>query len=93
MNEKEVELKLVQAVREMGGICPKWVSPGFEGVPDRIILLPGGHMAFAETKAPGKRPRPLQEARIRQLRGLGCPVYVIDSPDQIGGVLSEVSAL
>ena len=92
MREKNIESRLVRAVRSMGGLAPKWVSPGLDGVPDRIILLPGGRMAFAELKAPGKKPRPLQEKRIGQLRRLGFPVYVIDSVEQIGGVLDEISA-
>ena len=91
MLEKEIEMKLIQAVKGKGGVCPKWISPGFDGVPDRIILLPGGRFAFAELKAPGKKPRPLQAVRIEQLRGLGFQVYVIDRPEQIGGVLNEVS--
>ena len=91
MREKEIEMKLVRAVKGMGGLCPKWVSPGFDGVPDRIILLPGGRIAFAEMKAPDKKPRPLQAARIERLRGLGFQVYVIDNTEQIGGVLREVS--
>jgi hypothetical protein len=61
-------------------------------VPDRLILLPGGHLAFAELKAPGQRPRPLQQRRIGQLRQLGFRVYIIDNMNQIGGVLDEVSA-
>ena len=92
MNEKQIEQTLVRAVRRRGGICPKWVSPGLDGVPDRIILLPGRCMAFAELKAPGEKPRPLQAARIRQLNALGFRVYVIDNADMIGGVLDEVSA-
>ena len=64
MREKEIEQRLVQAVKDMGGIAPKFVSPGLDGVPDRLILLPGGHMAFAELKAPGQTPRPLQRHRI-----------------------------
>ncbi len=85
MREKTIERKLVKAVRARGGICPKWT--GWTGCPDRIILLPGAGIAFAEIKAPGKRPGPLQEARHRALRGLGFPVYVIDGADQIGPVL------
>ena len=92
MREKTVEQNLVRAVRAAGGLCPKWVSPGLDGVPDRIVLLPGGRIAFAELKAPGKKPRPLQEKRIGQLRGLGFPVYVIDSAEQIGGVLNELGS-
>ncbi|MDO4867401.1 MAG: VRR-NUC domain-containing protein [Clostridia bacterium] len=92
MREKQIEQKLVRAVRAAGGIAPKFVSPGLDGVPDRIILLPGERMAFAELKAPGQMPRPLQQHRIEQLRQLGFRVYIIDNINQIGGVLDEVSA-
>lgn len=92
MREKEIEEKLSRSVRSLGGICPKFVSPGFGGMPDRLILLPGGRLAFAELKAPGKKPRSLQLARHRQLRRLGFTVYVIDEEEQIGGVLDEISA-
>ena len=53
MREKTVEQKLVAAVRHMGGIAPKFVSPGLDGMPDRLILLPGGRVGFVECKAPG----------------------------------------
>ena len=76
----------------MGGIAPKFTSPGMDGMPDRLILLPGGHMAYAEVKAPGKPLRPLQVRRKRQLESLGFRVYVIDSPEQIGGVLDAIQA-
>ena len=92
MREKEIEQRLVQAVKDMGGIAPKFVSPGLDGVPDRLILLPGGHMAFVELKAPGQTPRPLQRHRIGEFRQLGFRVYIIDDINQIGGVLNEVSA-
>lgn len=92
MLEKEIEMKLVRAVRRKGGLCPKWVSPGLNGVPDRIILLPGRRVAFAELKAPGRRPRPIQVLRHEQLRTLGFPVYVIDNPGQIENMLEEVGA-
>lgn len=92
MREKQIEQKLVKAVRIAGGIAPKFVSPGLDGVPDRLILLPGGHLAFAELKVPGEIPRPLQRHRIGQLRQLGFRVYIIDNTEQIGGVLNEISA-
>ena len=76
----------------MGGIAPKFLSPGFDGMPDRIVLLPGGRMGFIEVKAPGKVPRPLQEARHRMLRMLGFRVYVLDTVDQIGGILDAICA-
>lgn len=70
----------------------KFTSPGTDGVPDRIILLPNGKMAFAETKAPGKELRPLQKTRKRQLESLGFKVYVIDNTEMIGGVLDEIQS-
>lgn len=90
MREKEIEKKLTQAVKDMGGICPKFVSPGFDGMPDRIVLLPKGRMAFVEVKAPGERPRPLQMARHRLLQRLGFRFYVLDSVEQIAVILSQI---
>lgn len=92
MREKEIENKLVLAVKNAGGIAPKFVSPGFDGMPDRIILLPGGHIAFIEVKAPGLKPRPLQVARHKLLRRLGFQVYILDDEQQIGGILDEIRA-
>ena len=90
MREKTIEAKLVQAVRAKGGLAPKFTSPGFDGVPDRLILLPGGKVAFIELKAPGKTLRPLQVRRKRQLEALGFSVYCIDRPEQIETVLQEI---
>ena len=90
MREKYIETKLVKAVKSMGGLAPKFVSPGLDGVPDRLVLLPGGKIAFIELKAPGETLRPLQVRRKRQLEALGFLVYCIDSPEQIGGILSEI---
>lgn len=90
MREKTIEQKLIKAVKSAGGIAPKMVSPGFDGMPDRIVLLPKGHMAFVEVKAPGKKPRPQQAARHGLLRRLGFKVYVLDDPEQIGGILDEI---
>lgn len=92
MREKQVEQRLVQEVKKRGGICPKFVSPGFAGMPDRLILLPGGRFAFAEVKAPGEKPRSLQKARHKLLRRLGFPVFVIDGTEQIGGVLDAIQS-
>ena len=68
MLERDVERRLVQAVRASGGLALKFVSPGMAGVPDRIILFPGGRAAFCEVKAPGRKPRPLQRRRMEQLQ-------------------------
>ena len=90
MREKQIENQLVSQVKKIGGIAPKFVSPGFAGMPDRLVLIPDGHIAFVELKAPGKKPRPLQLARHRLLRLLGFRVYVIDRAEQIGGMLDEI---
>lgn len=90
MKEKAIEKKLVQTVKASGGIAPKLVSPGFDGMPDRIVLLPGGHIGFVEVKAPGEKPRPLQLARHGLLWRLGFKVYVLDDEQQIGGILDEI---
>ena len=90
MREKTLEQQLTQAARRMSGIAPKFVSPGLDGVPDRLVLLPGGKIAFVEVKAPGKLLRPLQVKRKRQLEELGFRVYVIDHPDQIPEILREM---
>ncbi len=88
--EKTIEHKLVQAVKRMGGLAPKFVSPGLDGVPDRIVLLPGGKAAFIELKADGKKLRPLQERRKKQIEALGFKVYCVNGTEQIGGVLNEI---
>ena len=54
MREKAIEAQLARAVKKVGGMCPKFVSPGTDGMPDRLILLPGAKIAFVEVKAPGK---------------------------------------
>ena len=90
MRESNIESKLVKAVKSMGGLAPKFVSPGLDGVPDRLVLLPGGIIAFIELKAPGKKLRPLQVRRKRQLETLGFSVYCMDGPEQIGGILDEI---
>ena len=90
MREKIIEQHLVKAVKNSGGIAPKLVCPGFDGMPERLVLLPGGKIGFVEVKAPGKEPRPLQVARHGLLRRLGFKVYVLDAPEQIGGILDEI---
>ena len=92
MREKIIEQKLVTAVKKHGGICPKFVSPGFDGMPDRLVLLPIGRFAFVEVKAPGEKPRPLQLSRYGMLQKLGYSVYVLDDVNQIGGILDEIRA-
>ncbi|WP_443660132.1 VRR-NUC domain-containing protein [Clostridium algidicarnis] len=83
MQESKVENRLKKEIELIGGKAPKFVSPGMSGVPDRIVLLPGGRIVFVELKAPGKKPRPMQEYRIKELRTLGFEVKVIDSVEEV----------
>ncbi len=90
MEEKRIEQKLVKMTSQSGGVALKFVSPGCAGVPDRLVLMPGGKAAFVEVKAPGRKPRPLQIRRISQLRRLGFQVYVVDGTEQIEEVLKRI---
>ena len=89
MREKLIEQRLVKAVKAQNGMCPKLVSPGTDGMPDRMVLLPDGKLSFVEVKAPGEKPRPLQIRRHEQLRQLGFRVAVLDDPEQIPSILEE----
>jgi Holliday junction resolvase len=90
VREKAIERKLVQAVKEAGGMAPKLVCPGMDGMPDRIVLMPQGIVAFVEVKSHGEKPRPLQVARMEALRRLGFTVYVLDDVEQIGGIVRDL---
>lgn len=82
MRETLVENKLIESVKKKGGLCWKFVSPGTNGVPDRVCLFPDGRIVFVETKAPGKVLRPLQRKRREELEALGFEVLVIDSKEE-----------
>ena len=90
MREKSIEVKLVDAVKTAGGGCWKFTSPGTSGVPDRIVLMPSGRIAFVEVKASGEKLRPPQRLRIRTLRRLGFKAFVLDNPEQIGGIIDAI---
>lgn len=77
MREKQIEAKLVRGIHAMGGRAYKFVSPGNGGVPDRLIVLPGGRIVFAELKAEGGRLSRIQQARIEELRRLGAEVFEV----------------
>lgn len=90
--ERQIEMALQRQVKKRGGRAVKFTSPGLDGVPDRLVLMPGGRCAFVELKAPGKKLRTLQEKRRTQLEALGFPVYCIDRTEMIGGVLDEIQS-
>lgn len=76
--EKEIEKKLRERVEKYGGRCLKWVCPGWSGVPDRIILLPGGRVRFVETKRPkGGQLSELQKWWAKKLIDLGFNYWTV----------------
>ena len=88
--ESSIEQQLKRTVEKLedGIMCLKFESPGMSGVPDRMILLPGGHVVFAETKQPGKHERARQEYVQRKLRNAGFVVFSgVDSPDKVQQVV------
>ena len=87
-SEKSTEAYLRDEVKALGGSSYKWVSPGCSGVPDRIVIPPGGRVFFIELKSEGKTSTELQKKRQAELRALGCTVYAdIDTKAKVREVL------
>jgi hypothetical protein len=91
MTEKELEQRLVREVKKRGGRAYKFISPGINGVPDRLVLMPEAKMGLVEVKAPGRNMRPNQIKRKGELEELGFLVYCLDNPEDIGGVLNGIA--
>jgi hypothetical protein len=92
LRERDIEIYLVLKAQTAGGWAYKFVSPGAAGVPDRIVILPGGRIAFVELKAPGRTSTPIQALQQRRLQALGCRVYAdIDSKDKVDQILQELT--
>lgn len=89
MLESKIEQHLVREVQLIGGQALK-LNTSKRGMPDRIVLLPGGRTIFVELKAPGKKPRPLQIKRLRELSFLGFRVEVIDTREKVNLFIKEV---
>jgi hypothetical protein len=77
MKEAEIEKILVHEMKKLGGIAYKWVSPGNDGVPDRIVIFPDRKPVFVELKTDKGRLTALQKVQIRRLEKLGQEVTVI----------------
>ena len=90
MRERDLERYTTMFIKSHGGLALKFISPGYAGVPDRLVLMPGGKMCFMELKAPGRKPRPLQVRRIKELRALGFKVFVVDGKEEIGGIINAL---
>lgn len=89
MREQGLEQKIVSLVKRKNGMCFKWVSPGFTGVPDRIAVMPEGKIIFIEVKRPdGKGKVSKRQQRVGdQLRALGCTVLIVDKMEDLDGYI------
>lgn len=90
LREKNIEGYLRDQAKKFGGRAYKFESPGNIGVPDRLVVFPGGRIFFVELKAPGKKPRPNQILQMRRLSDLECNVRVIDSKEGVDDLMLEV---
>ena len=82
MAEKDIERFLVNEVKKMGGTAYKFVSPGNDGVPDRIIIIPGGGIIFVELKSETGRLSALQTRQIKRINSLGQQAIVLKGMDE-----------
>ena len=87
--EKALERKLVKEAKDRGGWCLKLLSQFVNGLPDRLLLLPGGQILFVELKTTGEKPRRIQEVMHKRLRDLGFEVYVVDSSKKIKALFND----
>lgn len=91
--EKDIEKRLVREVKKLGGLCLKWVSPGNSGVPDRIVLMPGGKAIFVELKRPGGKEGALQRYWKATLETLGFGCYTIYDYTEMQEILGELAKM
>ena len=89
-SEKVIEKRLNAEVKSLGGWSLKLLCQFVTGLPDRLVLLPGGVIFFAEIKSTGKKPKPRQALVHKKLRRLGFRVYVIDRLEQLNKILNTL---
>ena len=90
ITEKNIEMYLRDRIKKVGGVAFKFISPGNDGVPDRLLCLPTGQVIFVELKAPGKTTRPLQDLQISRLRNLNFKMFIIDSKEKVDELLEMI---
>lgn len=91
MLEAKVEDCLVDGVESLGGLAFKFVPAGIIGIPDRIVLLPGGRLIFVELKKPDGKVKPWQTRMHQTLRNLGFRVEVLWTIEQVNGFLRHLA--
>ncbi|WP_373222700.1 VRR-NUC domain-containing protein [Flavonifractor plautii] len=89
MKESEIEARLVRGVKALGGVAYKFVSPGNVGVPDRVVVLPGGRVIFVELKAEAGRLSPMQRQQLARLRRLGADAREVKSETGVARFLED----
>ena len=90
MREKEIEKILVNEVKRLGGRAYKWTSPGNDGVPDRIVILPDTRVIFVELKTDTGVLSPLQKVQISRLKKLGQWVEVVKGIQGLKGFFEDL---
>jgi len=90
MLEKEIERRLVQMVKQRGGLCYKFVSPANPGVPDRIIITPTDHVIFVELKTEIGRLAKIQQWQVSEMRKRGADVRVVKGWPAVKALIEEV---
>lgn len=89
--EKDVESYLKRKVESVGGLCLKLPAVYCEGIPDRLVIFPGGHAVFVELKRPrGGILSPIQKYQHARLRKVGCRVEVISTKEGIDTLMEEI---
>ncbi|WDL96921.1 VRR-NUC domain-containing protein [Alicyclobacillus sp. ALC3] len=89
--ERDIEAHLRDRIKAAGGLAYKFESPGNAGVPDRLVLMPSGRVAFVELKQKGKKPTKLQEVQHRRIRSLGFRVEVCDSKEAVDRFVADIT--
>lgn len=89
-SEKSIEKTLVKLTKDLGGWALKLLCNYVTGLPDRMVLLPGGRVFFVEVKTTGKKPTAVQKLVHEKLRRLGFTVHVIDSLEQLNTIFNKL---
>jgi hypothetical protein len=95
LREKQIEAYLRKKAIEHGGTAYKFTSPGRNGVPDRILVVPcfaPSCTHFVEVKAEGKKPTDAQFREHDRIRKAGGDVSVVDSYDEVDALFNVFCA-